>query len=60
MSVHSFLTGIRGILAPVLAFTAAEYLSPLWVAWTSAALITAGTVIILPEIRAEGTRNPDA
>lgn len=56
MSVHSFLTGLRGVLAPVIAFTAAEHLGPTWVAWVSAALITVGTVMIFPEIRAEGRK----
>ncbi|MCF7675672.1 MAG: MFS transporter [Akkermansiaceae bacterium] len=54
MSVHSFLTGLRGVLAPLIAFTAAEYLGPLWVAWASTILIVVSTLMILPEIRAEG------
>ena len=58
MSVHGFLTGLRGVLAPLLAFTAAEHLGPAWVAWTSVALLVAGTVMILPEIRAEGRVKP--
>lgn len=53
MSVHGFLTGLRGVLAPVLAFTAAEHLGPEWVAWVASALIVAGTVMIWPEMREE-------
>lgn len=53
MSVHSFLTGLRGIAAPIIAFTAVDLLSPAWVAWTSAILLTSATFLILPEIREE-------
>lgn len=53
MSVHTFLTGARGVVAPLIAFTAAEYLTPTWVAWTSASLILLSTLAIIPEIRQE-------
>lgn len=56
MSVHTFLTGLRGVFAPLIAFTAAEFLTPTWVAWTSASLIFLSTLAILPEIREELTR----
>ena len=52
-SVHSFLTGVRGVLAPLIAFTAANYLGPAWVAWASAILIIIATLITWPELRAE-------
>ena len=52
-SVHSFLTGVRGVLAPLIAFTAAHYLSPGWVAWASAVLILLATLITFPELKAE-------
>lgn len=56
MSVHSFLTGLRGVAAPMFAFTMAEYLGPTWVAWVAASLITIGTLAIVPEICAEGRK----
>ncbi|MFC7337551.1 MFS transporter [Haloferula chungangensis] len=52
-SVHSFLTGVRGVLAPLIAFTAANYLGPHWVAWASALLIIIATLITWPELKAE-------
>ena len=55
-SVHSFLTGVRGVLAPLIAFTAANYLSPAWVAWASGALIVVATLITFPELKAEASR----
>lgn len=53
MSIHTFLTGARGVCAPLIAFTAAEYLSPTWVAWTSAGLILVSTLAVFPELIAE-------
>ena len=52
-SVHSFLTGVRGVLAPLIAFTAANYLGPSWVACGSAVLIITATLITWPELKAE-------
>ena len=52
-SVHSFLTGVRGVLAPLIAFTAANYLGPTWIAWASAILILAATLMTFPELYAE-------
>jgi len=52
-SVHSFLTGIRGVLAPFIAFSAANYLSPTWVACGSATLIITATLMTWPELKAE-------
>ncbi len=54
MSVHSFLTGVRGVAAPLIAFTAAEHLGPSWVAAAASVLIVVSTLMILPEILAEG------
>jgi MFS family permease len=53
MSVHTFLTGARGVIAPFIAFMVANYSSPTWVAWISAGLIFLSTLAIFPEIRAE-------
>lgn len=53
MSVHSFLTGVRGVLAPFLAFMLATYASPAWVAYISAGLIFLSTLALVPEIGEE-------
>lgn len=56
MSVHTFLTGVRGVIAPFIAFMVATYASPDWVAWFSAGLIFLSTLAILPEIIQEHRR----
>jgi len=53
MSVHTFLTGARGVIAPFLAFMIATYASPAWVACISASMIFLSTLAIVPEIIAE-------
>ena len=57
MSVHTFFTGVRGVLAPVSAFYFANYFSLGWLAAFCSALIVAATVLLLPEIKtARGAR----
>lgn len=51
MSVHTFLTGVRGVLAPALGFAAAARLPLEALAGFSAVLILAGSVLLLPEIK---------
>lgn len=55
-SVHSFLTGVRGVLAPLIAFAVVGMLGPVSVAWISAGLMSLSTLMILPEIRNEWSR----
>ncbi len=58
MAVHTFLTGIRGVLAPMAAFWAIERLTPSQMGWASAAMIVGATAFLVPEIgraRAAGT-----
>ncbi|MCI0745085.1 MAG: MFS transporter [Verrucomicrobia subdivision 3 bacterium] len=50
MSVHTFLTGIRGVLAPVTAFYVVTRLSLGTVAWMCSGLIVLATLILVPEI----------
>lgn len=52
-SVHSFLTGVRGVLAPFIAFAVIESMGPASVAWMSAALMLFATAMILPEMLKE-------
>lgn len=46
MSVHTFLTGCRGVLAPFLAFQMAATLGPQMVAWISMGMITGATLFL--------------
>lgn len=52
-SVHSFLTGVRGVLAPFLAYACLQHLGPIAVAVVSSVLILAGTLLIAPEVADE-------
>ncbi len=52
-SVHSFLTGVRGVAAPLAAFAVVESLGPTSVAWISAVLMLLATWMILPEVLGE-------
>jgi len=51
MSVHTFFTGVRGVLAPIVAFTLVQHYSIGVLAGLSAALIVAATLLLLPEIK---------
>jgi MFS family permease len=51
MSVHTFFTGVRGVLAPVVAFTLVQQLSLELLAGISAVLIVAANLLLLPEIK---------
>ncbi len=50
MSVHTFLTGVRGVAAPVVAFQLVQRFSLSVLGGFSAALIVASTLLLLPEI----------
>jgi len=51
MSVHTFLTGVRGVLAPLCAFYLANHFSLEMLALISAALILTATLLLVPEIK---------
>jgi MFS family permease len=51
MSVHTFFTGVRGVLAPITAFQLAKVLPLTTLGLVSAVLILLATVILLPEIK---------
>lgn len=51
MSVHTFFTGVRGVLAPVAAFYAAGAFRLETIGLISAAMIFGATLLLLPEIR---------
>jgi MFS family permease len=51
MSVHTFFTGVRGVLAPAVAFFSVQRFSLGVMAGVSAALIVAASLLLLPEIK---------
>jgi MFS family permease len=50
MAVHTCFTGVRGVLAPVIAYAAMERFPLGWTAWGCAIAIVLANVILLPEI----------
>lgn len=60
MSVHTFFTGVRGVLAPLAAFTLVQKLSMGLLAGMSAALIVAASLLLLPEIKFGKRARPGA
>jgi MFS family permease len=50
MSVHTFFTGVRGVMAPMMAFVMANHLSMRTLALISTALIVAASLLLIPEI----------
>jgi hypothetical protein len=56
MAVHTFSTGIRGVLAPLCAFHAVQTLSPATLGWIAAAMIVAACGLLIPEIRGADQR----
>lgn len=51
MSVHTFLTGCRGILAPFIAFYMAATVGPFWVGVVGFSMIVIATGMIMPAMR---------
>ena len=51
MSVHTFLTGIRGVLAPIVGFHAINSMSMPTLGLLNALLIAVATLILLPELK---------
>jgi MFS family permease len=49
MSIHTFLTGIRGVLAPVVAFQVALHMSPAAMGWIAGGMILAAAAMLVPE-----------
>ena len=60
MSVHTFFTGVRGVLAPLLAFYVVAGLPLNYVGWICAGLIAIGTAFLVPEIKAGKSARPGA
>jgi MFS family permease len=60
MSVHTFLTGVRGVLAPAFAFAMVSRLSLGMMAGISCALILAASALLLTELKAGRRARPSA
>lgn len=51
MAAHTFFTGIRGVIAPILSFQlVAANVSMMTLGWICAGLIVGGTLLLVPEI----------
>jgi MFS family permease len=51
MSVHTFFTGFRGVIAPVVAFQLIAHYSVSAISWLGAIMIFVATLILIPEIK---------
>jgi MFS family permease len=60
MSVHTFFTGVRGVVAPMVAFHALNLVSISTLGWISAALIAVASLMLLPEVRTTRGGQPAA
>lgn len=61
MSVHTFLTGVRGVLAPVVAFQLTAVWSLTTISWVSVGLILLATALLIPELKyGWGVRSAEA
>lgn len=58
MSVHTFLTGCRGVLAPFLAFPMAAALGPAAVGLIGAGLIFVATAMLIPDLKSQSQSLP--
>ena len=53
MSVHTFLCGVRGVIAPFLAFPMIAHLGPRWVGGAGVVFLSVATLMIWPHLRAK-------
>ena len=60
MSVHTFLTGWRGIASPFIALPLALVIGPTWIGIIGGSLILVATLMIAPNIRFETRRRESA
>jgi MFS family permease len=60
MSVHTFLTGVRGVIAPMMAFYAINHFSLMTLAYITTGLIIVGSLLLVPEIRFKPIRRGTA
>ena len=60
MSVHTFFTGLRGVLAPMVAFQLVAHWSVTAISWLGAGMIVAATLLLIPEIKFGKSARPAA
>lgn len=60
MSVHTFFTGLRGVLAPLVAFQLVAHWSVTAISWLGAGMIVAATLLLIPEIKLGRNAKPAA
>lgn len=60
MSVHTFFTGVRGVIAPMVAFYAINHFALSTIAFATAALIVVGSLLLVPEIKLKPLRRGTA
>jgi MFS family permease len=60
MSVHTFFTGLRGVVAPLLAFHLVSRMEPQVLGWISAGLTLIASSFLVPEIKFGKTARPAA
>ena len=58
MSVHTFFTGVRGVVAPVVAFSFVSGMPLHLLGWISVGLIVLGSLFLVPEIKFGKTARP--
>ena len=58
MSVHTFFTGVRGVFAPLAAFSLAGVVSLPTLGWISAGMIFVASLVLVPELRQRGRGRP--
>ena len=58
MSAHTFFTGVRGVLAPMVAFHVVNVLTVGTLGWISGGLILLASLLLLPEIKHGRGRRP--
>ena len=60
MSVHTFLCGVRGVIAPFVAFPMIAAVGPRWVGGVGVILIFIATLMIWPHFRVKGVPEGDS
>jgi hypothetical protein len=61
MSVHTFFTGVRGVIAPLVAFHATRALEIHALGWIATGLIVLSSLMLLPEVKfGKAARRADA
>jgi hypothetical protein len=60
MSVHTFFTGLRGVIAPVVGFQLVAHWSVTTISWLGAGMIGLATLLLVPEIKAGRFARPAA